>query len=132
MDFPTNGSHEELAEEEYLPVINRMAVVIRPKRPYIEWANSLDGEVVFGEDDFREDCTALLIPVFEYNEDARSYVHENYEEIFEHELLSISVNPDDWPEDLTLALFLDWFTVEVHSIVMDIGEDPIRYDEEPE
>lgn len=132
MEFPTNGNRDELQEDDYQQVINRMAVVIRPKSPYIEWANSLEGDVEFSEDDFREDCTSLLIPVFEYNEEARSYIHENYGEIFEHELASISTNEEDWPEELSLELFLDWFDVEVYSIVIDMGEDPITYDEEPE
>lgn len=125
MDFPTNGNHDELEEGDYQPAINRMAVVIRPNQPFIDWANDTEGDIEFGDEDFREDCTTLLIPVFEYNEEARSYIHEHYEEIFEHELAAISTDPDEWPEELSLEMFLDWFKVEVHSIVIDLCDEPI-------
>ena len=130
MDFPTNGNHEELEEEDYQPVINRMAVVIRPKEAFFDWANETDGAGDFNDDDFQEDCTTLLIPVFEYNEEARSYIHEHYEEIFEHELAAITTDTDEWPEDLSLEMFLDWFKIEVHSIVIDMCDEPITDDED--
>jgi hypothetical protein len=132
VDFPTNGNHDDVEEGDYQPAINRMAVVIRPKQAFFDWANDLEGDVEFGDEDFREDCTTLLIPVFEYNEEARSYIHEHYEEIFEHELAAISTDPDEWPEDLTAAMFLDWFDVEVHSIVIDMCDAPITDADEEE
>jgi hypothetical protein len=132
VEFPTNGNHEDLEESGYEPAINRMAVVIRPRQPFLDWANDLEGDIEFGEEDFREDCTTLLIPVFEYNEEARSYVHERYEEIFEHELAAISTDPDEWPEEPSLAMFLDWFDVEIHSIVIDMCDEPITDEEDEE
>lgn len=132
MDFPTNGNHEDLEEADYDPVINRMAVVIRPRQPFIDWANDLEGDIEFDDEDFREDCTTLLVPVFEYNEEARSFVHEHYEEIFEHELAAISTDTDEWPEQLSLAMFLGWFDVEIHSIVIDMSDEPILDEEDEE
>ena len=49
-----------------------------------------------------------------------------YEQIFESELWSWYTDERAWPEDRTFKLFLEWFTLEFHSVVEDLDEGPIE------
>jgi len=46
--------------------INRSIAIIRPKRPFVDWANQLpDAEFKSSLDDFKTDCLAVLIPDYD-------------------------------------------------------------------
>ena len=56
--------------------INRQVIVVKPKKPYIEWINSLpDMEDPIKIDELNNDCTSCLIPHFDYE---KEFVHFDY------------------------------------------------------
>ena len=110
--------------------INRAIAVIKPRQPFIDWANSLDREqppLILAQ--ARSDIRALLIPEPERRHDGRRFIELNYAFIFEDELTVWSRDKTLWPEPRTMGLFEEWFDVEIHSMVFDLGEDKIVSEE---
>jgi len=109
--------------------INRHVIVVKPKKPYIEWINSLPNSeepIEIGE--LGTDCTSYLIPDFDYEDDSHKYIQEIYKSIFEIELEGWSTDERTWPQQRTYQLFQKWFTIEIHSEVIDCLESKIEKD----
>jgi hypothetical protein len=51
-----------------------------------------------------------------------------YAEIFVRELEGWHTIEADWPKKRTFAMFKQWFRVEMHSVVEDVGLEPIEDD----
>jgi hypothetical protein len=55
--------------------INRLIAIIKPKEPFMDWLESTPGwELDLSLDNIRDDCMALLIPVYGENEKAMKYI----------------------------------------------------------
>jgi len=111
-----------------MKAVNRATMVVRPRQPYVDWADSLDedDENRLTLEEHREDSTAYLIPTVEDVEEAEEILVTCWPLLFENELESWCADEDVWPADRTLEMFLDWFDVELHSNVVDIAADPIE------
>lgn len=111
--------------------INRQVVIIKPKNLYVTWISSLpdmaDESVTI--ESLQNDCTALLVPHFDEEEELFKFIKNIYQQIFEKELWGWSTDKDLWPVDLNYSLFQNWFEIEVHSEVFDLGENSIGIDE---
>ncbi|MGI9303108.1 MAG: hypothetical protein ACR2RB_10425 [Gammaproteobacteria bacterium] len=99
-------------------MLNRSAVVVSPKQPYIEWAASLDDSGLAPSAD--DDRTVYLIP--EYNDDveAMEILSQAYDIIFEMELGAWHTEESAWPKSRTFAMFREWFEIEFYSLVDDL------------
>ena len=107
--------------------INRSIAIIRPKQPFVEWANQLpDADFKVSVDELQNDCLVILIPEYTTNEEAKECINELYEDIFEEELSGWCTNESWWPKKRTQEMFWQWFNVEFHSVVMDPYEEPIE------
>ena len=107
--------------------INRSIAIIKPKQPFVDWANQLpDAEWKALLDDFKTDCLAILIPEYETDEEAKGYINEIYEDIFIEILFGWCIEESWFPQDRTDEMFWRWFEVELHSIVMDSCMEPIE------
>jgi hypothetical protein len=73
--------------------------------------------------------SAFLLPEFELEEDLQEWVEENAAWLFEFQLSAWSENEASWPATRDLAAFRDWFRVDIHSVVVDVGDDDIEGDE---
>ena len=108
-------------------VINRSAAIIRPKQPFADWANSLeDEENKYSIKDFSSDCTVILLTEIDSDEHADAIVKNLYKNIFEVELLGWTTDENEWPRNRKYEMFLEWFEVEYHSIVIDPFVDDIE------
>ena len=100
--------------------IDRLVAIIKPRQPFLEWLKSLpDWDLEMSLEELRDDCTALLIPEFGNNEEAKGHIETNYQVIFEMQLNSWYTEPTMWPEKRSLVVFRQWFDIEIHSIVID-------------
>lgn len=108
-------------------MLNRGAVVVRPKRPYLEWAAGLDDSGLVPDADGER--TVYLIPGFESDEDGWAILAEAYESIFENELWGWHTDEVAWPQERSLEMFKAWFYVELHSLVEDLCAYEITDDE---
>jgi hypothetical protein len=65
------------------------------------------------------DCTALLIPEYDTDDQAHQIIKKISKELFERELDSYCTDPDWWPSNRDYKTFLKWFDIELHSAVFD-------------
>ncbi len=105
--------------------IDRVAVIIRPCEPMLAWINHLP-DPEFKDlilEDIYQDCTVLLLPLCEDEDELRHLLEKNYMNLFTNELAAWCEDESLWPSHLNFNLFKQWFDVEPHSLVIDLGEE---------
>ena len=113
-------------------VVNRTAVTVVGAQPYIDWTlhNEADhnkGSLTVAH--AKTYGTAYLLPEFELEEDVQEWVEENVAWLFEFQLAAWTDDESTWPPTRDLKTFRQWFRVDVHSVVVDVGEDDIEGEE---
>jgi hypothetical protein len=106
----------------YFDAVNRHAVVIKPKQPVLDWINALYPDMA--EDG--NETTVYLVKERDSFEDTEKWLKRNFNDIFENELNGRHTDENDWPQKRTYKLFTEWFDTEIHTMVDDIEEGPIR------
>ena len=107
--------------------INRTVLLITPRKPYIEWANSIDDDGPSLSGDALHH-TAILIPdtYDEYNYE--NWLRKNYKDIFVFELEAWMVVPESYPE-MNYKVFREWFDVKVADTLIDMVIEPVETEE---
>ncbi len=110
--------------------INRCAVLVRPRAPFLSWANEHGDGVPYPVDKER---TVYLLPTYVMESEAEEVVEHYYDIIFDCELEDWMRDEATWPKDRTYETFRNWFDVEVDSVVVDLvaGEPLVEADEAP-
>lgn len=108
---------QEEYEENY---INRTAIILRPKKRFLDWVNTLNPEIVFGED-IKETKTYLVNDSI----DIDKWLKKEFDKIFMMELTCFSLNKKDWPQKRSYNMFKLWFRVEVSEMINDLDQNPI-------
>ncbi|MBI3362843.1 MAG: hypothetical protein HY023_17210 [Chloroflexi bacterium] len=106
-------------------LIDRAVAIIKPRQPYLDWANSLPDPTPVTLEQLRRDSTAILIPESEYQTDAKAYIRKTYAPIFEMELDAWCRDESFWPATRNYETFTDWFDVEIYDMVIDASEKEI-------
>lgn len=107
--------------------INRSLVILRPKQPFLDWGMAIDDDDTnFTLEELAEDSTAYLIPELWQDSDQQELLESYYVVLFEEQLAGWWTVEADWPQKRDLKMFLAWFEVEFHSLVIDLCEEPIR------
>lgn len=110
-----------------MKLVNRSVLIIRPKKPFADWAQSVkQEEPLYSLERHRRDCTAFLVAEIESDDDEEKIVQTVYQQIFEHELSSWITDESAWPKKRDLLLFQEWFDVEFSSIVVDLEKGEIK------
>lgn len=99
-------------------VLNRAAIIVRPDKPFVDWARALDDSGILPDPD--DEQTVYLVPGFNDEEEAQSILKKSFSLIFEDELFGWSNDESSWPGDRSYAVFRKWFKVEMHSVVEDL------------
>ena len=108
-----------------MKTINRTAITIFPKQPYIDWANNFNDVTVY----YKEAVTTILIPD-EYDEfNCEKFIKKTYKQIFEEQLESWITDPDVWPKKRDYKTFKKWFDVLCSDMTWDYGDGDIEHDE---
>lgn len=113
-------------------VINRTAVTLTGAKPYIDWTQANDADRdkgVLTVTRAKPYGSAFLLPEFEIEEDVQEWIEENYDWLFELQLSNWTEDELCWPDGRTLARFRQWFAIEIHSLVVDVGDDDIEGEE---
>lgn len=96
----------------------KMAIVLLPKEPFIEWLNVLTQKGMYSVKD--NDPTVYLLP--EHYKDpleVEDALKDIYLPIFINELNQVDEDPISQPRDKPYEMFREWFDV---KIVMDVFE----------
>lgn len=108
-------------------MLNRGVLIVRPKQPYLDWAEGLDSSGVLPSVEGEQ--TVYLIPSFEDDDEAEAILKIVYKEIFERELDGWHADQSAWPKKRTYAIFKQWFRIELHSVVEDLCAYAIASDD---
>ena len=104
--------------------VNRTAVVIRPKQPFVDWLNSIPGE---SSNNTLKTVTSenltFLIPDFFGPKESLDYIKEVYSDIFKFELFGWYTAEELWPQKRNWKMFQEWFSIEINSEVLDLVVD---------
>jgi hypothetical protein len=115
-----------------LPMINRCAILLTPKAPYVSWANSLDDDGPRFEelDDPTDDPRQIFLgPDVDAPGAAAKYVEKHFNMFFEEWLECWCTDPALWPQRRTRKMFHEWFDVRIFELVHDTVEAPLEVDE---
>ena len=110
--------------------INRTAVIIRPKQPFIDWLNSIpDDSFNFTLEQISKENLTFLIPEYDDPTNSLAYIKRIYSDIFEFELFGWITTEELWPKKRTWKIFREWFDVEINSEVFDLVDGKIEKEE---
>ena len=105
-------------------IINRAAIIVRPKKPFVEWVRNADGESKhITAKDIEEEPNIYLVNDYDMDGEKEQLIKDNYEYIFEEELNGWITDRSVWPRKRDIKTFQEWFHVDFHSMIFDLGED---------
>ena len=110
-------------------VVNRTSVSIVGAQPYIAWTGQHDADADKGMLTVaraKPYGTVFLLPEFELEEDVQEWIEENASWIFEFQLSAWTEDESIWPQTRDIKAFREWFRIDIHSVVVDVGADDIE------
>jgi hypothetical protein len=113
-------------------VINRTAVTIVGAQPYVDWTRARDADFNKGAVTVARTKafgSAFLLSEFDQEEDLQEWVEENHAWLFEFQLSAWTEDESAWPAVRDLKTFREWFRVDIHSVVVDVGDDDVDGEE---
>ncbi len=108
-----------------MEIINRSAIILRPKQPYLDWTK-LDDETGVADsvyESMREDPAVYLVPGWEDDDEGRQVLKEFWPALFEAMLEGWLLDDSMWPKNRTFQMFREWFEVETHAMLADLYQD---------
>ena len=106
-----------------LDMINKAAITVIPKEPFIKWVQSTDAKAAeISDEDILSNSQVYLVDASEDGDDPEKLIKRNFKVIFEEELAGWYTDEEAWPKKMDLRVFKQWFHVKVHEIVVDIGK----------
>ena len=110
--------------------INRTAITIKPKQPFIDWINSApDDGHNYTLQEISRDNLVFLIPEYDTSDSTTRYIRKNYKTIFDWQLWGWITDEEYWPKNRTWKVFQEWFEVQVSSEVFDLVDKNIVKEE---
>lgn len=107
-------------EEAY---INRSALVLKPKPPFLDWLKSLGIE--FEDSDVQESKIYLLD---ESIGDLNKWLQKKFDIFFKMELADWHPVKKEWPMKRTYKMFGEWFFISLSTAVYDMVREPVYKD----
>ena len=108
-----------------MDIINRSAVIMRPKQPFLDWMNEDDKEGL-ADGVFQtlgEEPNVYLVPDWEEPEEQRLVLKEFWPALFEAMLMGWVTDPSLWPKNRTQGMFEEWFEIQTYGLVDDLYQD---------
>ena len=112
-------------------MINRSAVTVRAKQPFLDWLRQLPDPVgpEITLESINDDRTVYLLPEEGDDEEAGELLAQFFDIIFESELEAWWTGDSDWPPVTEFDVFKEWFDIEHHSVIEDLTTGPIVDDD---
>jgi len=85
-----------------MEILNRSAITITPKQPFVDWANALSSEFPMEISVIGESHTYLTNPDLD---NAQKHIKKYFKQIFEEELEGIWTVEQDWPQKRDFEAF---------------------------
>lgn len=107
-------------------MLNRSAVVIRPKQPFVDWLRSVEELEVPNITLEQLDKTLYLVPAYEDPKDAEKVLKRVCDEIFCRELNGWYTDGRTWPKERPWSVFKAWFDIEHFDVIEDLVAAPLE------
>ena len=98
---------------------DRMAVVVIPREPVLDWVNSITPDEPVWADELADRANVYFIPHYETLDEAEEHMRSAFDEIFCNELAEWFEDEARWPEKRTYEMFIEWFDVLYDVVVFD-------------
>jgi hypothetical protein len=106
--------------------LNRSAIVVRPKQPFLDWLHSADPTSRhLTLPDLLREPRIYLIPECGTDADVRDVLREVCDEIFVEQLAGWFTDETTWPTNLDFDTFCRWFDFQHHSMLIDLCGEPL-------
>ncbi|MEA3392583.1 MAG: hypothetical protein U9Q91_06350 [Candidatus Marinimicrobia bacterium] len=112
-------------------MINRAAVILKCKAPFIKWVNDADpykDDPGITIESVNQDRTVYLI-LEDDAEKLDEWISLNFKQLFESELEDWYTDELLWPKKRNRKKFDEWFEVQCHSVLIDTVGSKIVDDE---
>ena len=109
-------------------MLNRSVLIVRPAEPFIKWARGLDDSGIVPDPE--DEQTVYLIPIVELPEEEEAVLKAVFRTVFENELYGWHTDESAWPKRRTYKMFLQWFKIEIHTVVEDLCAYAIHDEDE--
>jgi len=109
---------------QYFDNVKRSAMLLKPKKPFIDWLKSVDPI-----DETEEMLTVgdvYLLPDFEATKQMEDWLKKYFDDIFTDQLNNWYTDEELWPQMRTIKMFKEWFDYSMHTMVWDTEEDDIE------
>ena len=104
--------------------VNRSAVVVVPKQPFLEWLHRVDlTSGMLTLTDLEDDPSVYLLPQCDLERDLEECFKKACVEIFEDQLNGCA--EELWPEDRSVKTFELWFDYRFHSVLFDLAHESL-------
>ena len=106
--------------------LNRSAIVVRPKLPFLEWLHSADPtSATLTLADLALEPTIYLVPECADGEQERDALQTVFRTIFENQLDGWWRDRTMWPSSRSFGTFRQWFDCQFHSTLLDLAAEPL-------
>jgi hypothetical protein len=102
-------------------LVNRAVLIVKPKQPFLDWANGTEGPPFNPNEAF-----PFLVRELEDSRQYDSLIKKHYREIFEQALDSWMTDEAIWPQKRDLKTFREWFEVEYHDFLVDLCDEALE------
>lgn len=109
-----------------MATLNRSALVVKPKEPFLDWLLTADptSRPLTLQELVREPAI-YLIPECDTNAEVDEVLRELCEEIFIEQLAGWFNDRTAWPQDRGFEVFCRWFDFQHHSMLVDLCDHPL-------
>lgn len=114
---PEVDDHDSLVDQ--LPLASSSVVILRAREPFMAWLHSLgiSGDELAAAE---REPEVFLVPESDRNQDVLEWVDQHWSVLLASMAGSWARNPDDWPQEMSLERFREWFHVDVAAAVTDL------------
>ncbi len=108
--------------------INRSAIVVKYKAPFLEWLSSRSKSTIeFSLDQANQDNIVYLVEEYDDLCHLEEIIKPKIKSIFEDVLKGWCRDKSKWPENMSYSLFAEWFEIHAHSRVKDLETIRLEY-----
>ncbi len=108
-----------------METLNRSVVIVKPRRPYLEWTKTDDAEGLAESvfEDMRNEPQVYLLPEYMDPPSQQEVLDEFWPSMFAAMLECWLRDEALWPKNRTRAMFDEWFEIQMCSLVQDLYLD---------
>ena len=126
--LPMAGPVNETMAECRMREVNRSAVIVTPRQPFLEWLRAVDpSNAELTLSDLAEEPDIYLVPECESDGQFDRHLRRLFPAIFENELGGWWTDEDAWPTNRTFRLFREWFEIRKHSLLFDLSRGTLNH-----